>query len=74
MDSKEFIEKAEEFAKRIINLAAEEGLTVRELCKAADTAKGIAERSKVDKESIERVDYPSRHIVCTCDGKELFSS
>ena len=71
---KGFYEKTEEFAKKIINLAAEEGLTVRELCKAADTAKGIAEYSMVDKKSIERVDYPSRHIVCTCDGKELFSN
>ncbi len=29
MDNKEFYEKTEEFAKKIINLAAEEGLTVR---------------------------------------------
>lgn len=43
MDRKEFYEKTEEFAKKIINLAAEEGLTVRELCKAIDTAKAIAD-------------------------------
>ncbi len=71
-DKKEVYEKTEEFAKKIIGLAAEEGLTVMELCMAADTAKGISERSIVDKESIERIDYPSRHIVCACDGKELF--
>lgn len=73
-ESKEFYEKTEEFAKKIINLAAEERLTVRELCKAADTAKGIAEHSKVDKESIKRADYSSCHIVCALDGKELFSN
>ena len=70
MDNKEFYEKTEEFAKKIINLAAEEVLTVRELCKSADTAKGIAECSMVDKKSIERADYPSRHIACTCSGKD----
>lgn len=63
MDGKEFYEKTEEFAKKIINLAAEEGLTVRELCKSADTAKGIAYNSMIDAESIERTDYPSHHIV-----------
>lgn len=29
MDGKEFYEKTEEFAKKIISLAADEGLTVR---------------------------------------------
>ncbi len=62
MDGKDFYEKTEEFAKKIINLAADEGLTVYELCMAADTAKGIAERSTVDKESIGKTDFPSRHI------------
>lgn len=70
MGGKEFYEKTEEFAKKIINLAAEEGLTVRELCKAADTAKGIADYSMVDKHSTERVDYPSRYIVE--QSEELF--
>lgn len=71
MDGKEFYKKTEEFAKKIINLAAEEGLTVREFSKAADTAKAIADYSVVDKNSVEKPDCPSQHIVCTCDGEEL---
>lgn len=63
MNQKEFLEKTEEFAKKIIKMAAEDGLTVRELCKAADTAQGIAYNSMVDSESIEKTDFPSRHIV-----------
>ena len=63
MDSKEVLEKTEEFAMKIIKLAAWDGLTVRELCKAADTAQGIAYNSIVDSESIEKTDFPSRHIV-----------
>lgn len=72
MEGKEFYEKTEEFAKKIINLAADEGLTVREVRKAADTVKAIADYSMVDKESAERPDYPSRHIVTDCDGRGLF--
>jgi len=72
MEGKEFYEKTEEFAKKIINLAAEEGLTFYELCKSADTAKGIGAHSFVEKESASRVDYPSQHIACRLDGKELF--
>lgn len=72
MDGKEFHEKTEEFAKKIISLAADEDLTVRELCKAADTAKAIADYSVVDKNSLEKPDYPSRHIVTDFDGKGLF--
>lgn len=71
MDGKEFMEKTEEFAKKIIRLAANEGLTVRELCKAADTAKEIAYYSIVYKESVEKPDYPSQHIV-DYDQKGLF--
>lgn len=71
--AKEFFEKTEEFAKKIINLAADEGLTVREVCEAADTAKAIANYSLVDKNSVEMLDYRSRHIVTKCDGKILFS-
>lgn len=72
MDGKEFYEKTEEFSKKIIGLAADEGLTVRELCKAVDTAKAIADYSVVDKNSVKKSDYPSRHIVTECDGKGLF--
>ena len=72
MEGKEFYEKTEEFAKKIINLAAEEGLTFYELCKSADTAKGIGAHSLVEKESASRVYYPSHHIACLFDGLELF--
>lgn len=73
MDNKEFYEKAEEFAKKIIRIAKEDGLTVRELYVAANMAKGIADNSMVDVESIEKTDYPSRHIADdACDEKGLF--
>lgn len=72
MDYKESLERSENFAKEIIKLAASHELTVCELYKAADIAKGIADHSMVDKESIEKVDYPSRHITPDCEGKELF--
>ena len=62
MDNKEFFEKTEEFAKKIVRMAKEDGLTVRQLCMATDTAKGIADNSMVDIESIEKTDFPSRHI------------
>lgn len=62
VDNKEFYEKTEEFAKKIVSMAKENGLTVRELYAAADTAKGIADNSMVDIESIEKTDFPSRHI------------
>lgn len=74
MDNKEFYEKTEEFAKKIARMAKEDGLTVRELYAAADTAKGIADNSMVDIESIEKTDFPSRHIVISCGKKELFKA
>ena len=64
--------KAEEFAKKIIQLAAEEKLTVGELYNAADMAKGISDNSTVEVGSIGKADFPSQHIACACDGKELF--
>lgn len=72
MDGKEFYEKTEEFAKKIINLAAEEGLTVRELYGAADMVKRIADNSPVEREAIAKTDFPSTHIVETCCEEELF--
>lgn len=63
MNGKAFLIKTEKFAKKIVKMAAEDGLTVKELDRAADTAKGIAYNSMVDNESIEKSDYPSRHIV-----------
>lgn len=59
MDNKEFLEKTEEFAKKIIRLAKDEGLTVRELYKATDIAESIAYNSMVDIESIEKTDFSS---------------
>lgn len=72
MDGKEFYKKTEKFAKKIINLAAEEGLTVRELCEAADTAKRIAGYSMVDKQSIGKADLHSKHIVEQPEGILIF--
>lgn len=63
--------KSEEFAKKIIQMAAEEKLTVSELYSAADMAKGISGNSTVEVESVEKTDFPSQHI-CTCDEKGLF--
>lgn len=63
MDGKEFYEKTEGFAKKIINLATEEGLTVREFYSAADMAKRIADNSAVDREAIVKTDFPSTRIV-----------
>lgn len=72
MERKEFYEKTEEFAKKIINLAAEEGLTVRELYAAADMAKRISDNSAVNREAIGKTDFPSTHIAEMCNEKELF--
>lgn len=69
---KESVIKSEKFAKKIIKLAAEEGLTVGELYSAADMAKSISDNSTVEWEAVAKSDFPSRHIVATCDGKELF--
>lgn len=63
--------KTELFAVSIIELAKEKGLTVRELYVAADMAKGVADNSMVDIESIEKTAFPSS-LIATCDGKELF--
>ncbi len=56
------MEKTEEFAKKIIRLAAEEGLTVRELYGASDMVKQIADNSTVEWEAVEKTDFPSQHI------------
>lgn len=72
MGHKEFLEKTEEFAKKIVKIAAKDRLTVVELCQAADTAKAIAYRSMVDNESIKRANYPSQHLAEPCGEKELF--
>ncbi len=68
---KQTIIKVEEFAKIIISLAADEKLTVCELCSAADTVKEIACCSTVDKNSIGKADYLSQNVA-DFDGKELF--
>lgn len=71
--TKESMAKSEKFARKIINLAADEKLTVNELYRAADTAKAIADNSTVEWEAVAKTDFPSKHVVTmTCDGKELF--
>ncbi len=37
-----------------------------------DMAKGISDNSAVEVGSIEKTIFPSQHIACTCDRKELF--
>lgn len=61
---KESIARIENFSRQIIKLAAEEKLTVRELCYAADMLKGIAENSTVEWESVEKSEFPSKYIYC----------
>lgn len=63
MDGKELMEKTEKFAKRIISIAADEGLTVRELYGAVDMVKRIADNSTVEWEAVEKTDFPSQHII-----------
>lgn len=70
MDKQTLI-KAEEFAKKIISLAADEKLTVCELYAAADKVKDIANCSTVDKGSIGKADYLSLHIADD-NEKDLF--
>lgn len=69
---KESMIRSENLARKIIKLAEEEGLTVRELWCAADIAKDIANNSSVEREAIVRTDFPSTHIVETYNGKGLF--
>lgn len=71
MDAKESYIKTEEFAKKIVKLSADDGLTVKELRKAVDMAKWIANNSIVDKESIDKAEYSARYTSCTLNGKEL---
>lgn len=58
-----YMKKAETFAKKIVQLASEEELTINEFAKALDMAKGISVNSMVEKGSIERIDFPSDHII-----------
>lgn len=56
------LEKVEEFSKKIVCMAAKDGLTVEELEKAANMASTIACHSDVSKESIERHDFLSIYL------------
>lgn len=58
-----YMDKSTAFAKKIIRLASEEGLTINELVRAADMAKGISVNSTVESGCIEKTDFPSDHIV-----------
>lgn len=69
---KESMIKSEKFARKIIKMAAEEELTVRELYGAADMAKSISDNSTVEWEAVAKTDFPSTHIVKMCNGKGLF--
>lgn len=69
---KDSLFEAEKFARKIIRLAAEEGLTVNQLYKAADIAKAIADNSTVEWEAVQKTSFPSAHIATACDEKGLF--
>lgn len=53
--------KSEEFAKKIIQMAAEEGITVGELRYSVILARNIANNSAVKREAIEGISFPSEH-------------
>lgn len=42
-------EKSRNFAERIVGLAKEEGLTTKEILKAVEIAKSIADESEIDR-------------------------
>ena len=60
--SKADILEAEEFAKTIIKMASEKGITVAKLSRALKVAEEVARNSVVSKESIESYDFPASHI------------
>ncbi len=64
--------KLEKFARKIIKLAAEEKLTVAELYSVADMVKSISDNSTVEWEAVAKTDFPSAHIVESCNERELF--
>lgn len=72
VDYKESLKRSEEFAKKVINLAVEEGLTIGELHKAADIAKEVSGNSLVDYGSIEKTNFYFP-IIAAYDGKEPFN-
>lgn len=53
--------KSEEFAKKIIKMAAEDGLTVGELRYSVTLARDIANNSTVRREAVEGISFPSEH-------------
>lgn len=54
MDLRNYMKKPEDFAKKVIKLAAEEKLTIDELSCAANMIKDISGYSVIDAQSIER--------------------
>lgn len=62
MDKKDLIE-SEEFAKAIINMANEKGITIVKLNKAMQIAVEIARNTIVSTDSIKSYDFQSAHIV-----------
>lgn len=55
--SAEKSEKSKDFAKKVIELAVEEGLTVIEFKGAIDFAEAISEESAVEMDAIKRSEY-----------------
>lgn len=68
-DFKKSLEKAENFAKKIIGCASDEKLAVKELESALGIAKEIAENSTVDRNSIEKTVFNSTIIESFYDEK-----
>lgn len=70
--NEESMVKSESFARKIIFLAANEKLTVCELCSAADMAKNISCNSTVEEEAVEKTDFPATLIAAACNENRLF--
>lgn len=64
MNVLEFQKNTENFAKKIINLAAEDKLTVSEFDYALKIAKSISEKSTVESDAINKFDFESAKMCC----------
>lgn len=72
MEYKKILEKTEEFAKEVVNLAVEKGITVSEFGSALDTAKIMAANSLVDKDCVEKTELPSKCEISKLPFYNLF--
>lgn len=57
--------KYEEFAKKIVKFAAEEGMTVFEFYNAIEIAKEISKKTVVDAEIADKFDFLSQRCCCS---------